>query len=537
MAVVSAFGGTTDELSRKAGRYGPDADATAVASLLFTGEATSAALLALALGRSGIPTKLLTAEQAGIRTTGAVLDGEPVAADVERFKRELENSVVVVSGFAGVGDDGGLTLLGRGGSDYTALFLAEQLDARCILIKDVSGLYESDPAKGSSPRRFATASYDTAIRCGAELVQTKALRFAEPRGLQFEISAFGCEPGTKVGKFLDVFASAADVKRKPIRVALLGCGTVGGGVYQRLSELPEFFEITGVVNLDPKKAVRGGIAERHISRSALEMIEAECDTVVELIGGIEPARTYIEHALKLKRHVITANKALLAHAGEDLRQLAERSGVTLSYSAAVGGALPALEAVSQASVKGKTESVAGIINGTCNFICDQLASGTDYDAAVKLAQTAGFAEADPTLDLNGTDAAQKLILLVRETFGVDLPLSSVRREGIDRLSPSDVIAAVRRGQAYRLIAECRRTADGVSARVRPIAFPATHPFAQTTGAENCLVIKHADGRSKVLRGRGAGRYATTEAVIADLFDLRRDAESRDQNEKCWEIAA
>lgn len=527
VAVVSALGQTTDDLIRRANRYGTDPNPAALASLLLTGEAMSAALLALALGRSGIPTKLLSAEQAGIQTKGDILDAEPVAADVGRIKKELENSVVVVSGFTGVNERGDLTLLGRGGSDYTALFLAQQLNARCVLIKDVEGLYESDPANSKRPRRFAQAGYATTLQCGAVLVQEKALRFAEKHDLHFEIAAFGSESGTTIGNFADAFAH--ELKRKPIRVALLGCGTVGGGVYQRLTELPELFEITGVVNLDPQKAVAGGINEQHIARDAKALIETGCDIVVELIGGIEPAKTYIEHALRLKRHVITANKALLATAGEDLRRLAESSGVTLRYSASVGGALPALEAVAQ-NAAGKTESVAGIINGTCNFICDQLASGVDFNAAVNLAQTEGFAEADPTLDLNGTDAAQKIILLARETFGVNLPLSSVHRTGIDSLNPADVSAAVRNGYAYRLIAECRRTTNGVSASVRPVAFPISHPFAQTRGAENCLVIKSEDGRSRLLRGRGAGRYATTEAVIADLFDLRRSTKTQKYKE-------
>ncbi len=534
VAVVSAIGQTTDDLIRKAQTYGTDINPSAFASLVLTGEATSASLLTLALERSGVPAKLLSTEQAGMRTDGAVLDAELVAADIDRFLWELENSVVVVSGFAGVNDEGDLTLLGRGGSDYTALFLAQQLDARCVLIKDVDGLYESDPANGNRPPRFAQASYDTTLRCGTKLVQEKALHFTEKHGLHFEIAGFGFEYGTAIGAFNDVLAPASE-ERRPIRVALLGCGTVGGGVYQRLSELPDLFEIAGVFNLDPTKAIADGIDARHIARSATELIEADCDIVVELIGGVEPARTYIEHALRLKRHVITANKALLAAAGGSLQRLAESSGVTLRYSAAVGGSLPALEAVAQASVSGRTESVAGIINGTCNFICDQLASGVDFDAAVKLAQTEGFAEADPTFDLDGTDAAQKIILLARETFGVNLPLSSVYRKGIDSLNPADVRTAIKNGHAYRLIAECRRTADGVSASVKPVAFPHSHPFARTRGAENCLVIKSGDGRSKLFRGRGAGRYATTEAVIADLLDQRRAGEN--QNLKFLEAEA
>jgi homoserine dehydrogenase len=196
--------------------------------------------------------------------------------------------------------------------------------------------------------------------------------------------------------------------------------------------------------------------------------------------------------------------------------------------------LPALEAVAQAGEAPR--SITGIINGTCNFIFDKLASGVDFESAVKLAQQEGFAEADPTLDLNGTDAAQKLILLVREFFGVDLPLDAVDREGIDQVSAADVSDAGKRGNAYRLVADCHRTASGLSASVRPIEVLGSHRFALTKGADNCLVIEHENGESSVLRGRGAGRYATTESVIADLLDVRQ-AINNSSSAKFLEVAA
>ena len=525
LTVVSAFGGTTDRLIEKSKAFGEEPHPAAFASLLFTGEATSAALLALALKRAGVPSKLLSPEHLGMRTTGDALDAEPVEANVERLRNELEHAVVIVSGFAGINGDGDLTLLGRGGTDLAALFLAQQLEARCVLLKDVAGLYESNPSNnGINPQRFASASYETALRLGGELVQPKAVLFARANRKDFEIASIGASSGTVIGDLEDKFARVASRAHRPLRVALLGCGTVGGGVYQRLAALPEFFEIVGVVNLDPHKAVASGVHEQHIRSDARSLIERDCDVVIELIGGIAPAREFIEHALKLGRHVVTANKALLADAGDDLRRLANECGVTIRYSASVGGALPALEAV--AGNGSKPRIVKGIINGTCNFICDQLASGSDFDSAVRLAQEEGFAEADPTLDLDGTDAAQKLVLLVRESFGISLPLTSIERKGIEGLVAKDVWKAALRGSAYRLIAEYRQTASGVHASVKPAEFPSSHVFAKTKGAENCLVIEDDGGKSKVLTGRGAGRYATTEAVIADLFDVLYAVEIR-----------
>jgi homoserine dehydrogenase len=525
LTVVSAFGGTTDALIEKTKAFGSDADPETIASLLFTGEATSAALLAMALKRSGVPSKLLTPEQVGIRTTGDALDGEPVSANVDRLNEELEQAVVVVSGFAGVTEDGDLTLLGRGGTDLTALFLAQQLAAKCILLKDVDGLYESNPANSQlHPRRFLNANYETALRLGGQLIQPKAVRFAEEHGQSFKITSIGANVHTSVGAFKDKVDDASNITR-PLRVALLGCGTVGGGVYQRLSALPEFFEIVGVVNLDPKKALDNGVLESHLERDVEYLITQDCDVVIELIGGIEPARAYIEHALKLRRHVITANKALIAEFGRELNALAHENNVTIRYSASVGGALPALEAVTPNGTRPR--AFMGIINGTCNFVIDQLASGSDFGAAVRLAQKEGFAEADPTLDLNGTDAAQKLSLLIRQSFGVALPVSAIQREGIEKLTPARVAEAGKRGNVFRLIAACSETANGIEASVGPVQLPDSHPFAAIKGAENCLVIETAGGYRKTIKGRGAGRYATTESVMADLFDLRRDhAKSR-----------
>jgi len=520
LAVVSAFGGTTDALIEKTKAFGDEADPETIASLLFTGEATSAALLAMALKRAGVPSKLLTPEQVGIRTRGAALDAEPVSINVDRLKRELEQAVVVVSGFAGVSDEGDLTLLGRGGTDLTALFLAHQLDGKCVLLKDVDGLYESNPANSKlHPHRFLKASYETTIRLGGQLVQPKAARFAQEHRLTFEITSIGASVQTAIGNFADKVDDPPS-ERRTLRVALLGCGTVGGGVYERLAALPEFFDIVGVVNLDPGKALANGIRENHIERDARHLIEQECDVVIELIGGIEPARSFIEHALKLGRHVITANKALLAEHGNELRTLARENGVTIRYSAAVGGALPALEAVTPNGTR--PVAFKGIINGTCNFVIDQLASGTDFDAAVRLAQKEGFAEADPSLDLDGTDSAQKLSLLAQRSFGLDLPVSVIGPEGIGELTPATVLEAAKRGNVFRLVAECSQTPNGMTASVRPLELPSSHPFAAIKGAENCLVIETEGGKCKTIKGRGAGRYATTESVIADLFDLGRE---------------
>jgi len=528
LVVVSALGATTDKLLQRAESLSGEPHPTSLAALLATGEATSAALLGLAVHRAGIPVKVLSPEQVGLKTNGEMLDAEPVAADVGRLRKELQSAIVIVSGFVGINAEGDLTLLGRGGSDYTALFLARELGGQCVLIKDVAGLYESNPKTDVfRPRRFVRANWKTASAIGGEVVQPKAIYFARKHELSFSITALGASVKTEIYGGADEFAPA-ESDTASLRVALLGCGTVGGGVFQRLAELPEFFTITGVAVSHRDKARVPEIPDYLITTDAAGLIEKPCDVVIELIGGTETAGALVTRALRLGRHVVTANKALLATEVNRLENLALEQGVSVRYSAAVGGAMPALEAVLQARKFYNLRSVAGILNGTCNFICDELAKGNDFATAVEAAQKSGFAENNPELDLSGTDAAQKLILLARAAFGANLSLAAIQRTGIENLNVARVQKAIKKGNVIRLVAICRNTANGIEARVKPLKLPVSHPFGQTRGAENCLRLETTDGEVEFLRGRGAGRWATTEAVIADLLEARREIVSAKQ---------
>ena len=314
----------------------------------------------------------------------------------------------------------------------TALFIAQRLGAVCRLIKDVDGLYTTDPNStiGPSATRFARVSYATAARVGGAVVQLKAIDFAERHRLRFVVSSAGSTRATEIGPYADSIA-LSDLQVQPLRVALLGCGTVGGGVYQRLAALPEIFHIVGV---GARNIERADVPIKLITTHLEELIAEPVDVVIELLGGDEPARTLTSKTLRLGRHVVTANKSLLADHFATLQRLASSNGVTLKYSAAVGGVLPALETVSRARRLGPLHSISGVLNGTTNFILDRLANGSDLDDAVSAAQKNGYAERDSQLDLNGTDAAQKLILLARAAFDVDLPLSSIEKQGIQNLN-------------------------------------------------------------------------------------------------------
>ena len=500
VAVVSAFGDMTNELSQRAHSVCDQPNDALVATLLATGEAASSALLGLALKRAGIAAVVFDAEQAGLATDGPTLDAHLVSVNSATLLAALRDGVVVLPGFVGRGRSGRTTLLGRGGSDLTALFLAQRLGGACRLIKDVDGLYTSDPNRGTSAARFARVSYATAARVGGAVVQLKAIDFAEQHRLKFTVSSVASSYATELGPHADSIA-LSDITTEPLRVALLGCGTVGGGVHQRLAALPEFFEVVGVGTRDT------GALE--------ELLEGRVDVVVELLGGEEPARTLISKALRLGRSVVTANKALLATDLTNLQKLASIHGVSLRYSAAVGGVIPALETIERVRDEGPLQSISGVLNGTTNFILDQLAQGFSLADALIVAKQHGYAERDPQLDLNGTDAAHKLILLARAAFDVELPFSSIHRQGIENL---DIRKSDR---VTRLVGECRRDADGFHATVSPAELSSDHPLARVSGVENRLLIQSQTGKRLEISGHGAGRWPTTEAVLADLFDLRR----------------
>jgi len=524
IAVVSAFGNTTDELLRSAESICDKPDRSFIATLLATGEAASSALLGLALNRAGIPARVLDPVQAGLRTVGGMLEADLISVNVSRLRGDMRKAVVVLPGFVGRGENGNTTLLGRGGSDLTALFLAHRLEGKCVLVKDVDGIYASDPAVSiNRPPRFAELKFETALKISNKLIQSKAVRFAAANRLKFAVTAMGSAHQTIVGASADRLA-LSQTDPAPLRVALLGCGTVGGGVYQALAALPELFTITGVATRSLERALAAGVPAAFVSDSADELIEKDCDVVVELIGGTKAASLLVSKALRLGRHVVTANKALLASDGKRFAAIAADAGVVMSYSAAVGGGMPALEAIGQARSIGSIQSISGVLNGTTNFVLARLAEGQDVGSAVRLAQNAGYAEANCRLDLNGTDAAHKLILLARSAFSVPLQFDSIERDSFEDLDPEFIREKAQRGEIVRFVATCKRVDDGLTAGIKSTVLPQNHPLAATTNVENCLVIKLNSGPSLTVIGKGAGRWPTTEAVIADLLDIRRDTQ-------------
>ena len=528
VAVVSALGGVTDRLLATATRVQEQPEARALARLLATGEAQSVGLLGLALDRAGVSAHLLDAGAIGLRASGPPLDAALTEVDAARLRELLASRpVAVVPGFVGLGEDAAPLLLGRGGSDLSALFLAAELGAECRLLKDVDGLYQSDPAlPGPPPPRYRQIGFDDALALDEGIVQHKALRFARERGLRFRVGGAEDAAATLVGATDSRFATPAPPKG-PLRVGLLGCGAVGGGVLRHLLEHPAHFELTGIAVRRPDRLPAAARAAAPVFGDPQLLLAQRADVLVELIGGLEPARGLIQAALRTGRHVVTANKELLSAHGRELHALARSHGARLGASASGGGARPAREAGGAAAERGPVEAIEGVLNGTTNFLLDRLGEGQDFDQALRLARELGIAEADPEADLSGRDALHKLVLLAREAFDERLDPEAVDLAGIDlREAGSRGIDEPR--AVTRLVARCRRQPDGsLRASVSLEAVALEHPFAAVRDEGNALLIESGAGPVQLWTGKGAGRWPTAEAVLADLLELHHVPASPD----------
>jgi homoserine dehydrogenase len=517
VVVVSALRGATDGLIAQAERLGPQPQPAALAALVATGEQAAAALLALALDRAGLPAEVLDAARLGLHTRGALLEAEPVHLDVGVLDRVIgSGAVAVVPGFLGRTVDGAISLLGRGGSDYTALFLADRLRAgRCRLIKDTDGLYDRDPARHAGARRYAALSWDDALRLGGGVVQSRALRFARARRLEFEVGTWRAAEATRVGAGPARLASALPPTAGPARVALLGLGTVGLGVYRLLEAQRALFQVVGIGVRDPRRHV-GEAPASLLTTDARAVVDA-AEVVVEATLGEEPAASLARRALIAGKAVVSANKALVAAHGPELERLAARHGAALRFSAAVGGAVPVLETAARLAAGGRLHSVEGVLNGTTGFVLDRLAEGRSLEEAVRRAQSLGLAEADPSRDLEGIDLEAKLRVLARVAFGREA--GTIARRGI-----VDVPAGgVREGKGrLRLVGRLLLDGRRLRATVAPERLPATHPLGGLRDEQNGVVFHLKGGPPVVLRGKGAGRWPTAEALVADLLDLARE---------------
>jgi homoserine dehydrogenase len=300
-------------------------------------------------------------------------------------------------------------------------------------------------------------------------------------------------------------------ERGTFRVGLLGHGTVGSAFATLLQSRAEQIELT--TGLRPELS---GVLTR--SRGTFEEIVDGSDLVVEVIGGVEPARDYVLRAMRAGRHVVTANKQLLSQHGEELWSVAREHGVQLRFEAAVAGVVPVIRVLQESLAAAHVERVHGIVNGTTNYILSEMArTGATYDSALADAQRLGYAEADPTDDVTGRDAAAKMAILARLAFDTPVTLDQVPYEGIEHITADDMEYARELGLGLKLIGTAERIDGGISVRVHPAFLYGGHPLASVGGPFNAVTIESADITEITMSGPGAGGPQTASAVLGDVI--------------------
>lgn len=318
---------------------------------------------------------------------------------------------------------------------------------------------------------------------------------------------------------------------KPIKVGLLGMGTVGSGVFTVLKRNQEEIfrragrriEISMVADLDTARAqAAAGAGVTVVADARAVIANPEIDIVIELIGGYGIARQLVMEAIQAGKHVVTANKALLAVHGTEIFAAAHKHGVMVAFEAAVAGGIPIIKALREGLTANRIEWIAGIINGTTNFILSEMRDkGLDFDVVLKEAQRLGYAEADPTFDIEGVDAAHKATLMSAIAFGIPVQFDKAYVEGITKLGAQDIKYAEQLGYRIKLLGITKRTAKGVELRVHPSLVPAKRLIANVEGAMNAVVVQGDAVGTTLYYGKGAGSEPTASAVIADLVDIAR----------------
>jgi homoserine dehydrogenase len=322
-----------------------------------------------------------------------------------------------------------------------------------------------------------------------------------------------------------------------IGIGLLGIGTVGGGVLKIFQQHRAALEakagcrlaILGVADKDVTTPRAGlHLGDWPLTPDVDRVLgDARITLVIELIGGLEPARTFILRAMAAGKHVVTANKALVATHGRELFEEARRRGVLLGFEAAVAGGVPIIRSIRDGLAANRILSLYGIVNGTCNFILTKMTEeGREFADVLREAQALGYAEADPTLDVEGIDSAHKLQILASLAFRTAVDLKDVHTEGITRITAEEIADARELGYRIKLLAIAKAIADGVEARVHPTMIPATSPLAAVSGVFNAVFVSGDAVGDQMFYGRGAGQMPTASAVWSDAIEIARRAAYR-----------
>ncbi len=316
-----------------------------------------------------------------------------------------------------------------------------------------------------------------------------------------------------------------------IGIGIIGLGTVGTGTYRILTEHAELIRkktgidlgVVRIAEIDPRKIKGKNIDRKMLTSDAMELIRDErVHIVAELIGGMNPASDFIKAALRQKKQVVTANKALLAEKGDELFALAAKTGCDIGFEASVCGGIPVIRAIRDGLVGNEFTYILGILNGTSNYILSRMTDeGISFGEALKTAQQEGYAEKDPTFDVEGIDAAHKLSILVRLAFSSPVTMDKITTHGISSIDPVDIGFARDFGYKIKLLAIAKRSASGIEARVEPAMIPLNHPMSSVNGVYNAVYIVGDRVGPNLFYGKGAGSEPTGSAVVSDIVDLAK----------------
>ncbi|NOT54492.1 MAG: homoserine dehydrogenase [Deltaproteobacteria bacterium] len=317
-----------------------------------------------------------------------------------------------------------------------------------------------------------------------------------------------------------------------LRLGLIGLGTVGSSVVQLLTQNADAItrktgrglRLTAVASRSLHTKPHPDLGAARIGTDPFAIVrDPDVDVVIELIGGIEPARALVLEALTRGKPVVTANKALLALHGEEIFVAAEKAGVPICFEAAVAGGIPIIRTLREGLAADRNRALFGIVNGTCNYILTKMSDeGQEFETVLHAAQAQGLAEADPSFDIDGIDAAHKLTLLSMLAFGVRVPFTAVYTEGIRHVSQSDILFAREFGYAIKLLAIAKDETDGIDVRVHPTMIPLRSLLAEVSGAYNAIFVQGEALGSSLYFGRGAGGMPTAMSVLADVIELARN---------------
>jgi len=512
VAVTSAQGDQTDILEAEARQIGPEGRAKNLPELIQLGERRSAALLALALERIGAPAFVRQARDLSLTAEGEFTDARLTGLNKAQLEEDLKNhDIVVMPGFVAIGEKDRAVLLGQGGADLTALFVANQLSVEAVLLKDVDGIYERDPKQtGPLPKRYEQISWDDAAEKAAPLIAPKALGFARKNQVHFRVGTPGMPKYTSVGSKTGALGDSPKIKK--LRVAMLGCGVVGGGVFRQIKASPERFELVKIMVRNVDKYIDQGYSPEILTTDFADLIDSKPDIFIDVSGPVDPALGFTSDMLSRGVHVVSANKQAIALGGQDLINLAAQHKAQLLFSSAAGGGMPVLEMCLRE--KGRITRVEALLNGTTNYMLDEISAGKPYSEALKDAQDKGFAEADPTSDVGGADAAAKIRLIALLAFEETITLDDIPRDTIEGFA----LKTPPNG-AMKRVANVWKDRNGFFANLELKDLSLNNFLAQADGEEAHAIFRFDDGDEYRIRGKGAGRWPTTESVMADLFDI------------------